>query len=65
MIKIIHAARESLALRRADRAQWAALVREIAGYTSHRHRLELEAVLGRYSDEETRDIRAILSAQPA
>ena len=64
MIKIIHAARESLALRRADRAQWAALVREIAGYTSHRDRLELEAVLDRYADKDTRDIRAI-AAQPA
>ena len=65
MIKIIRAARESLALRRADRAQWAALEREIAGYTSHRDRLELKAVLDRYSDKETRDIRAILAAQPA
>ena len=65
MIKIIHAARESLALRRADRARWAALEWEIAGYTSHRDRLELEAVLDRYSDEDTRDIRAILAAQPA
>ena len=65
MIKIIHAARESLALRRANRAQRVALEREIAGYTSHRDRLELEAVLDRYSDEETRDIRAILAAYPA
>ena len=64
MIKLIHAARESLELRRADRAQRAVLEREIAGYTSHGDRLDLEAILDRYADEDTRDIRAILAAQP-
>ena len=64
MIKIISAARESLELRRANRAQRAALEREIAGYTSHGDRLDLEAILDRYADEDTRDIRAILAAQP-
>ena len=63
MIKRISAARESIELRRANRAERAKLERELAGYSSPSDRLELEAILQRYPLEDTRDLWAILAAQ--
>jgi hypothetical protein len=63
VINRIHAARESFELRRANRAERAKLERELAGYTSPRDRLELEAILERYPLEDTRDLWAILASQ--
>ena len=63
MMKSIHAARESLELRRANRAERAKLEREIAGYVRPNERLEIEAILERYPLEDTRDLWAVLAAQ--
>jgi hypothetical protein len=38
---------------------------EIAGYRTETDRLDLEALLDRYSDDETAEIRQILAAQAA
>jgi hypothetical protein len=53
---------------RAARAAWAAnraLEREIACYTTVQDLNDLHAILDRYSDRETADIRRILAAHPA
>lgn len=63
MIKAIHAARESFELRRANRAQRAQLEREIAGYSSSRDRLELEAILERHPFQDTRMLWELLAAR--
>jgi hypothetical protein len=41
----------------------AALARELATYNSQADLNDLHAILDRYSDQETRDIRRILAAQ--
>ena len=41
----------------------AALARELASYNSPSDLDDLHAILDRYSDQETRDIRRILAAQ--
>ena len=41
----------------------ASLERELAGYNSQSDLDDLHAILDRYSDTETRDIRRILAAQ--
>lgn len=56
---------DTLAARRAERAEHRHLVAELSGYTSHADRMEIEAVVARYSDEETREVRAILAALAA
>ncbi len=56
---------DTLAARRAERAEHQHLVDELAAYRSHADRLEIEAIIDRYSDEETREIRDILTAQAA
>lgn len=48
---------------RESHAQHKSLVRELAAYTSGEDRNDLDAILDRYSDAETRDIRRILAAQ--
>ena len=40
-----------------------ALARELASYNSQADLDDLDAILDRYSDQETRDIRRILAAQ--
>ena len=64
MLKLFHAARESFELRRANRAERGKLERELAGYISHRDRVELEAILERYPFEETKELWAILDRYP-
>ena len=57
------------ASKREDSAQRApqrkALERDLAGYTSPADLNELDAILERYSEEETADIRRILTARRA
>ncbi len=48
---------------RAARAERKALERDLAGYTTPSDRADLEAVLARYSDEDTADIRSLLPAR--
>jgi hypothetical protein len=50
---------------RAARAARTALERDLAAYTSPRDLDDLDAILGRYSEEETADIRRILAARRA
>ena len=53
---------------RAAQAAWAArktMEREIACYTTAQDLNDLHAILDRYSDEETADIRRILAAHSA
>ncbi len=57
--------RSSLAERRAARAERQRLGRELAAYSSDADRLELDLILGRYSDAETAEIQEILSHQAA
>jgi len=37
----------------------------MASYANHADRLDLQATLDRYPDEETAELRSILAAQPA
>jgi hypothetical protein len=48
---------------RVARAERKTLKRDLAGYTSPGDRADLEAILARYSDEETADIRRLLPAR--
>jgi hypothetical protein len=48
---------------RDTHAERAALARELASYTSPADQDDLYAILDRYSDQETADIRRILAAQ--
>ena len=51
--------------RRAARAARDSLERDLASYTSPGDLNDLDAILDRYSDEETADIRRILAARRA
>ena len=51
--------------RRATKRERAALQRQMASYANHADRLDLQATLDRYPDEETAELRSILAAQPA
>ena len=48
---------------RAARAERKTLKRDLAGYTSPGDRADLEAILARYSDEETAGLRRLLPAR--
>jgi hypothetical protein len=51
--------------RRAARAARHALERDLASYTSPGDLDELDAILDRYSDQETADIRRVITARRA
>jgi hypothetical protein len=51
------------ATRRAARIRHATLVRELADYTSASDRQDLEAILARYPDGTTHELRSILASQ--
>jgi hypothetical protein len=51
--------------RRAAKRERAALQRQMASYANHADRLDLQATLDRYPDEETAELRSILADQPA
>jgi hypothetical protein len=55
--------RDELRGARAARAARKSLERELAGYTSPRDLNDLEAILDRYDENETADIRSILAAR--
>jgi hypothetical protein len=55
--------RTQLRENREERAERARLERELASYSSPADLDDLHAILDRYSDQETADIRRILAAQ--
>ena len=57
--------REQLRAARAARAERRSLARDLASYTSPRELNDLEAMLQRYSDGDTADIRRIVSGRRA
>jgi hypothetical protein len=59
------AIRDEFREKRAARAARKSLERELASYTSPRDLDDLEAILQRYSEEETADIRRILAGRRA
>lgn len=48
---------------RAARAERKSLERDLASYTSEADLNDLDAILDRYSEQETRDIRRILASR--
>lgn len=52
---------EDLRARREARAKRQELIRELSAYTSPADQADLEATLARHSDEETAEIRRLLS----
>jgi hypothetical protein len=57
------AIRDEVRETRANRAARKTLQQELAAYTSPSDLNDFEAILDRYSDEETRDIRRIMAAR--
>jgi hypothetical protein len=55
--------RTTLADRKTARTRRRRLERDLATFTTPAQRWELEAIMGRYSPAETREIRRILDAQ--
>ena len=55
----------TLAERRAAKRDRAVLQRQMASYANHAERLDLQATLDRYPDDETAELRGILAAQAA
>lgn len=52
--------RDEVRARRAERASREALERDLASYTTPAERNELDAILGRYDEDEIADIRRII-----
>lgn len=52
--------RDEIRARRAERASHEALERDLASYTTPADRNELDAILGRYDEEEVAHIRRII-----
>jgi hypothetical protein len=50
-------------LRAADRTRYSALERELAGYWTPAQRCDVEAMLDRYPDDMTNELRVILARQ--
>lgn len=63
MKNMIRSARRALDVRRAAKNEWNILDAEIAAYSSEADRRDLEAMLDRYSDAETLEMRRMLVAQ--
>ncbi len=59
------AIREEVRETRAVRAERKSLARELAAYTTQSDLADLEAILDRHSDDETREIRRIVAARRA
>ncbi len=60
---LLTAVREQIRESREERAARAALARELASYNSTSDLNDLHAILDRYSDQETAQIRRILASQ--
>ena len=61
----IHLLRQALHTDREGRAMQRQLERELAAYSTPKDRLEIEEIVDRYSEDETRQIRQILDRQAA
>ena len=59
----IHAVRTVLVNRRTERVARRRLSEELAAYQTPSERAELDQMIGRYSPDETREIREILNRQ--
>jgi hypothetical protein len=57
-------ARQRARSRRATRRARRALGAELAHYANEADRLEIQAIIGRHSAEESAEVRAILGMQP-
>jgi len=62
-MSVISTVRESLAARRAAAAKRRALAAELAVFTTPADRLEIETIVSRYPEEQTREVRSILDRQ--
>ena len=60
---IVTTARNAMAARRAQRQRRDQLAHELAAFSTESDRLELDMIISRYPDEQTREIRAILDRQ--
>jgi len=56
---------KTLAARHEEREAHRMLQKELAAFTSPADRLEIEAIVDRYSDEEAHEVREILILQAA
>ena len=56
---------DTVAAYRAERAHHRQLAAELAAYSTPSDRLEIESIIERYGDDETRQLRTILAAQAA
>ncbi len=56
---------QTLDQRRAAKRDRAVLERQMASYANHADRLDLQATLDRYPDEQTAELRRILAARAA
>ena len=61
----IREARTAMAQRRTERVAYRQLSSELAAFSTEAERAEIDLILDRYSDEETRVIRQILTRQDA
>ena len=61
----IRAARTTLANRRTERIAHRQLAAELAAYQTPAERAELDEVIARHSEQDTREIRAILARRDA
>jgi hypothetical protein len=62
-VSLLTAVREQIRESREERAARAALERELASYSSESDLNDLHAILDRYSDQETAQIRRILASR--
>jgi hypothetical protein len=63
MTTFFSSVRNTLDARRTAKRNRAVLQRQMASYASQADRLDLQATLDRYPDEETADLRSILAAR--
>jgi hypothetical protein len=61
----IRETRTKLSHRRTERIAYRQLSNELAAFSTEAERAEIDEILDRHSDEDTRVIRAILSRQDA
>jgi hypothetical protein len=59
------AIKDALAARHANRVQHRELERELADFSTPAERLEIETIVGRYSDDDAHEVREILVRQAA
>ena len=65
MTTFFSSVRHNLEERRAANRGRAVLESQMANYANHADRLDLQATLDRYPDEQTAELRSILAAQAA